>query len=446
MNRGASLPLTRIGGLAVLLTVAAAFTGAAFFSVPAGPAELFAYRLLLLFLLGFWVLVVVFTPAPLFPAHMRPVQLSLLFLGLWVAYAIVNLLPVIDPGAYIRHVVLLFMGVLLVFFIVYFCSSERWLVRLYGLWGGMVLLLLGLGVWQAWTGQQLAISMHADAAGAERFTPMGTFPRVNQYAATLALSAPLFLALLATARRISVGFLAGAALAVILVLIYLTGSRVSLLAVMLQGLLVWGLFLSGRRRWAGVIGVGLILGLVYVFAQQHLAEVVSVIIERFAGALEQVLQDRGSGGIRFNLALNGLVFLRDSMGLGIGAGNFNAYIEAFGRHPTLHAGWHEFSQITYPHNWWIELLAEYGLWVFAGFVVFFVSLTWRIAHLACRLADPRQRMIGQALTLALVSYPLIALAPGYFLAFRPQWVLLGLALAFVVTHAHRDDSSNAPEK
>lgn len=425
------------------LTLIAAFTGAAFVSVPAGPVELFAYRVLLLLLLAFWSLAVLFTPTPLFPAHLRPVQISLLFLALWVVYAAVNVLPVIDLSAYARHVVLLSMGVLFVFFVVYFGSTERWLRRLFQIWGGMVVLLLALGAWQAWSGQQLAISIHADATGPERFTPMGTFSRVNQYAATLALSAPLFLTLLATTRRFSVLLFAGAVLAGILVLVYLTGSRLSLLAMVLQGLLVWALFLSPTRRWTALVLAGLVLVLVQLLGQPHLVDAMSMALERFSDAFEEILQDRGSGGIRYNLALNGLVFLRDSMGLGIGAGNFNAYIEEFGRHPTLHAGWEEFTRITYPHNWWIELLAEYGLWIFAGFVVFFVSLTRRVLWLAHRLADPSQRMIGQVLSLALLTYPVIALAPGYFLAFRPQWVLLGLALAFVAAHSRPEVSASS---
>ena len=70
--------------------------------------------------------------------------------------------------------------------------------------------------------------------------------------------------------------------------------------------------------------------------------------------------------IRINLIKNGFVFLKDSFGFGVGAGNIPYYLENYSRF--------EIGTIFSLHNWWLDILITYGVGLFILYLVYYGKL------------------------------------------------------------------------
>lgn len=418
-----------LGRFSLYLCLIASFFGGAFLTVGLGSIHLFPYRVLLLLL---WLIFFLEAAGGHLPGLKRVLALQnyFLFLALWLVYSVCYVLLVRDLTAYVKYSLFLFMGVSLIFFVVYYSEDYRSLYRIGQIWFWVLIVLLGIGLWENLTGHHLEVSSRSFGDMEKiRYIPTGTFKMINQYAACLALGLPLFLTRLASARnKGGVIFLSGGAL-LTLYLIGETQSRVSLLAALLEiaAAFFW-FFPRNKKLWLGGILAAVVLATA-AFNPSFYRQKAESIQLQFRSAYRQIALYKDSGKIRVNLALNGLYFLRDSGGLGVGAGNFNRYMEQepyFSTSSTSHP-----KPVLFPHNWWIELLSEYGILVFILYCFFFLFILIRVLQIAGRCRDPRQRDLGRFLGLGLFGFLLVCMAPGYFIAFRTQWLLLAMSLAYI---------------
>jgi hypothetical protein len=141
------------------------------------------------------------------------------------------------------------------------------------------------------------------------------------------------------------------------------------------------------------------------------------------------LQYGGSTGVRLNLVRNGWEMILGTGGAGVGAGGFpSAITHGFGRFNT--AG------IVNPHNYWLEIGAQYGVIVLAG--VIFVVTWWMILLMRnLRLARLRGDRPGIALAATglsgLAAYVIGAGANSTFIPQPTNWTFLGTLGGIVAT-------------
>jgi teichuronic acid biosynthesis protein TuaE len=131
----------------------------------------------------------------------------------------------------------------------------------------------------------------------------------------------------------------------------------------------------------------------------------------------------GSVGIRLNLVRNCLVFLGHSFGFGVGAGNAEYYMQNFSVYDT--------QGITNPHNWWGEILTDYGLFIFVGYVLIYMSILYNLWRMRTKLSDGQEKMICEALLVGLVIFFFASMSSSSIMAFTPQWLFFAFALGFL---------------
>lgn len=85
-------------------------------------------------------------------------------------------------------------------------------------------------------------------------------------------------------------------------------------------------------------------------------------------ANEYVIADY-SGNIRVNLIKNSLIYLSESNYIGVGAGNLIFYLTNYPIYNTMN--------IFDGHNWWIEILATYGVVIFGIYIYAYLDLLYR---------------------------------------------------------------------
>ena len=351
------------------LTVVSSFTGMLVMAVPIGPIHLFPYRILLIFIWLLFVVDILKNNRRLNLSRIR-VKLYLQFLFLWLSYAFFSMAWAVDTINAIRHVIFLFIGISIIFFITYYASDLNRLKQLYWLWVLIFIVLIPVGAWEVTTGNHLNISGLAEETRLRYlFAPTTVFNNQNDYAAYIALTLPMVIAWVRYCPKLSERILGAIVFSSGLWLLIQTTSRSCYIAVFL-GLVFWFLFLI---RWNQKIKLLTLVAFTCVFIaivfpnQTHdTLKAVGIQVNSLAPI---VLQNENDGSIdrRKNLLKNALYFVANSSGLGVGAGNVEHYMKNHSIFPVA-------DELVNVHNWWVEILANYGIFIFTGYVIFYLSL------------------------------------------------------------------------
>lgn len=125
---------------------------------------------------------------------------------------------------------------------------------------------------------------------------------------------------------------------------------------------------------------------------------------------------------RMNMWRNGLVYLGKTFGLGVGAGNIEAWMELFGPLPT--------NNIFNMHNWWLEILVGYGAIVFIAYVLGYALMIYRLFDLK-RAVNKTQQKIMNALITFLLVFIGASITSANNMLIEWHWVFFGLIVAYI---------------
>jgi teichuronic acid biosynthesis protein TuaE len=418
---GKDLPIKKV---ILYLAIVTGFTGAAFLSIDIGPFSLFPFRILLPLLWILFLLGILINEGKLSISHIR-VKHYLLFLALWLVYSVLSLAWAADKVEAIRYNIFLFMGISVIFFVVFYLSNPKDLKRFYALWLILLVGLIGIGLWNHLTGQQLSVSGLADAPEPIRYNPTAVFYNQNDYATYLALSIPFVLAFVRYNRGLVKRLPAIAILILALYLLIVTFSRANYLAIIIGGFF-WFLFLLRTGSKIKVLVLAGLIVLLILFTVPGWAEnVVDTVSVQLSSLTSPATADSGLGSIdiRLNLLRNSSVFLVDSYGFGVGAGNAEYHMANFQVYDT--------EGILNPHNWWAEIAVNWGVFVLIGYTVFYLGILLKLYAIYGRLRGKSEKMICEALLVGLVVFFFASMSSSSIMAFAPQWLFFAFALGFL---------------
>jgi teichuronic acid biosynthesis protein TuaE len=393
------------------LTLGAGFAGPAILLVDLVYFSLFPYRFLLIGLWGLFLIRIFLRGGRITLSHIR-VRFEIAFLSLWLAYALLSVLWSHDTLSAIKHIIFLMSNFSVIFFMVYYLSQKNDLIKLNFLWLGGLLVLLGVAIWEHLTGQHLNIS---ELYGVETRWPTSVFYNSNDFATYLVLSFPFCLSLIRYTKGLGkfLGVLLGG---VSIYFIVILSSRANYLAVLLQ-LLFLMFLLDFRGRLRATVAIWSFIFLISILLPDFIGDLNKHVQKQLASLTPTEL----SVQTRLNLLQNGLIFLVQHGLLGVGAGNIEYHMANFAIYPTY--------GILNLHNWWLEVLVDYGLFIFFGYLVFYISLL-RGLLIFYRTA-PGFRPIIEPVLLAIVGSSIAVIAPSSVMALAPIWILFGIALVLV---------------
>ena len=221
---------------------------------------------------------------------------------------------------------------------------------------------------------------------------------------------PLLLAFLETARSVLRRTALIALILFFISLSVLTSSRVAVYGILLIGLLY--LLRRPPLRISDVVSIAIVGAILLLIpVTNRLMNLLLSIDPRFATTILLT----GSTLIRLNLALISFDMLFATFGAGIGGGNFPVTLDNTSTYS------HRFTAaITDPHNWWLEILSEYGIIVFTLYAGFLAHL-----YLKSRVASRRQfAPIVPHLPLFFLAFALSGIGPSSFVNQSWQWLYL----------------------
>lgn len=299
-------------------------------------------------------------------------------------------------------------------------GTWRWLAL------GVVLTVLGQAVvviWEVTSGLHLptfALTWEDDRFMGMWFQMAGTFANPNQLGHLLVVAFPVTVAVVATERS---WWLRGPALLAALLcpwLVHETGSRISLLVLLVE---ISAVLLLVRHGWM-------------VLAAAAAAGAATLLLH--PGVLTALLPvDEGeisTDDPRLNLAVNGGWMLLRTWGLGVGPGQYGAWTllpesprEPFG--------------LTNPHNAVVEIASQYGIVVAAALLTVVVVVLWW-ARQAWRRGERTQRFTPLAVFLVLGLWPVIGMTNSTWMPL--SWSVLELGLLGAVAARLAQDRGGVP--
>ena len=223
-------------------------------------------------------------------------------------------------------------------------------------------------------------------------------------------------------------------------LLFILGSRINWIA-LVAAIFIYSLFLTPGGRGLRLAALLLLVCATYIIFGVTQPKIMGLMSQQLASLLKayyellspleggEYLVSNTSIAIRLNMVRNGLHFLARTWGRGVGVGNFEAWIEQGAPYNTEKA--------LNPHNWWIELSAEFGILIALGYLGVYAVLLYT-AWEGWKHARGRGRMVPEALALALAIFPLLAISPSSLLDYLPHWLLLAMAMAWHNLHRAGD--------
>lgn len=305
-----------------------------------------------------------------------------------------------------------------------------------------------IGYWEHLTGNHLSISIYNHNTLAKDFSyvknvwdlrcPTGVFRNPNDYATFLVLSFPFSLGYLKYSKLLLIRILSLICIISSFYFLIICSSRANIIALFVEISFFW-LFLSNLKQKIKIISIVVITFLTVVSIFPDLITIFTDIGDQFS-LLSNFFDDNSldSIGKRRNLTKNCLNFVYRTWGFGVGAGNAEYWIANFSVFNT--------DGILNPHNWWIEIMTNYGIFIFAGYVFCYFCIIYSIYTSRKETYDKEIRIISDALLTSLIGFPIASVSSSSVIALQPQWLLFAFAVAFVNLRGCIIGSGNAKFK
>ncbi|WP_258042392.1 O-antigen ligase [Paenibacillus sp. UNC499MF] len=282
-------------------------------------------------------------------------KICLIFFIGWLLYAVIQMEWIVKTENTMKYVKNLVYGVGLVILFSLHVQTFKKLITVYNAWLFSLVLMIGIGWWEVLTGN------HLPKSGALQYqmdeVATAAFYNPNDFAFFLIVSLPvLFFSI--SDKNIGMKAFSWLIMLSSVYFIYLAQARMIYILLIGMIFLYMGYLVFYRKI---KIVLSIIAG-VFLFCLAFLKQLTD-----FWQQIISLKGDDGSVEVRRVLTADAWNIAKNNI-FGVGAGNIEYYLDQFGTNV---------GRIVNVHNWWIEILANYGIFVFSGYVLFMVfSLFW----------------------------------------------------------------------
>lgn len=282
-----------------------------------------------------------------------------LFFFVWVVWAVLSLRVARDLTESIKQCIYLVVHITFFFELILFATrAKRPIESILAGWIGMIVLTIPVALFEFITDIHLPISvqesgeiMNFGYTQMERRFASVTFGNLNAYNQVICFCLPFVLYSVLYARGQWKRLFSLAVWALLAYIVLKNASRGAMLCLLTSGMLfAYYYFRSGRHRimMFVIVGVAILVG-IFVLASQ------------FEFLAERLTAQGGHDSGRLENIVVGLQALADSYLFGIGVGNYPIVL---GKEYGI--------AIPAPHNLLLEVVVNYGVIIFAGFLLLFV--------------------------------------------------------------------------
>lgn len=318
----------------------------------------------------------------------------LIFFAFWLAYSLFSYIWAIDRDLALENSLLIFryLGVFVIFDALF--RDHRILRRAHLVMAGILVLYILTALWEMLTFQHLPSSRYYGMPF--YYVPTGPFYNQNNLAAFMIFIMPFLLFLPKLHRHAWLKLAVAGATLLILVIITVQGARIAMLAAGAMLLAVGLLNSSVKTKLITVLVILLAVMAFFRYAPPGMKlgwKLVQREIESFGTEAESA--HMSSLKIRRQLVDETIDLTAGSAFMGLGGGNFEHYMDTDREYRT--AG------ITNAHNWFLEILGNYGILILAAFVYVYLRWLW-LLWLRYKASEGRERYLYLAYLWVLIMF------------------------------------------
>lgn len=372
--------------------------------------QLCVFRLILLFLIP---IALFFKRKELFKID-KSIRYYIGFMFVWCCYAFLTILWVEDKSSWIQTLYFLGLGFISIYIFSKYIINKNYIYNCFLAFSFSSVVHIIFGINEYLFNNYYFIMQEYLEKYSYNNWPVSTFVNTNNYAFFLGLSLCVFLFIIKASKNIYLRVLYVMVSVLAFFLICATSSRAVLLALMIGGLfLVFNkyVFVNKRKLFNTLLVTGVFMILLTIIISSIIA---FTNMDKFQNPIQ-------STSIRMNLTFNSFYFTIKSYFLGVGAGNFEYHI--------INNAVFNTSTIINAHNWWLEILSEYGVVIFLGYVLF-ISLIYIMTQRKFRINNFIQSF-QFAMTLFVVVFSIGCISPSSILEMEWMWLLFAVIVSGV---------------
>ncbi|MBD1372181.1 O-antigen ligase family protein [Hazenella sp. IB182357] len=441
------LPMQRRIEVLFYLMVAFALLGPSVGIAITPDFKLTFFRVAFLLLAGVLIIRLV-THKKIETSDLHPVRWYFAFFGFWFVYSIISLTWVADMKMGIRYTVFLGMMLPLALSFPYFIKTEKVYWRILKILFGVFAVIAIYPVFESITTIHLPSSRHFEDVGNVSVTSF--FRNQNDLATAMTILIPfLITALYILNIKIKYKVIVYGVLVFALFSLFATGSRSNtsfVLPLILLTTIASVPFTVKRKQITlknigiSIVLTGLAIVLVSGISMVALSETAKQRINEKIGSTGDFIDDvrnaasnqdenyenksGKSATERTELIFSGFEFLQKSHYMGVGAGNTEAWMETKG------------FRVVNIHNWWMEILVNYGVIVFVLYMALYLWMIWRLwkiaSHKSNQVVSQALRFGALATFISLIGFFIGGMTPSTAIHYTPMWCLYGIGLAVIV--------------
>ena len=381
-----------------------------------GPVQLSPYRLCIL--LAF-ALHIIKTSGKIKFSGKGITGYSMKFMLVWLAYSIVSSLWAKDISSWLRVTLFITFGtVSMIMFIHYFNSKDR-IIK--------AAVFFELGIFA-----QSMIGWYEVITRNYRFVEMGTSISDANYRNYIATSYRIPIAMQSNPNNFALLMFVGIFVALFLfvnsnnkrkkVICLIMASNCTILAFLtISRAVILGIFISvlcltlyiGKKKFSAVAGIICIAIIIMPYVLRYVSSFMSFTFNVV----------NGSDSVRVNLIRVSLADLLKTYGFGVGAGQIDYWLG-------IYNGPIYIERIANVHNWWAEVLSNYGVIIFVGYLFFYFGILFflRRKSKAVYIQESKSCNVLAAL---LVGFVLASTSPSSLVIIEWFWLFMSFLVAYI---------------
>lgn len=353
-------------------------------------------------------------------------KLSFFFLIVWLIYGIISLTwsNDISEGLKILNSLILQIGILLVMILT--IKNERNYISIINTISCAVIIHNFIGWYEILTKNYHFAPSEYISYYAYRGFPVSTFFNTNNFATFLSIGFfMIYVSIQSTSKRI-LRFSLYTSLVSTLLLIVMTDSRGNLGATIIGiGIIIFfkihnSSFSKVKLIFIYIVGV---IGLLVVF---------NLIFENMEVVKELFVKEKSgeSNNTRVNLMKNGIEFFKETNLMGVGAGGLDYWM--------LNKSIYSTGGVLKMHNWWIEILSTYGIFIFLLYIIDYYLIFRYYLRLSLNvLFKNRNKCIG--FTAMLGAFILSSISPSTLFLTPWMWVYFAVIIYGINIYGHENE-------
>lgn len=394
------------------LVIITSFWGANFLSINIGRVHFFPFRFFFLTMI-FILIVNLCAKNKIRLDILKKYKFLVLFFLFWFFYAFVSFFWVPSITLWIKNIAFLFMGMILIWGCIYHLKTFKDLKIFFFIWTVILFCLNLIGFWEIETGNHLVVSGLRSLV----LVPTSVFRNQNDFATFLSLSICFLLPLIKNNKKLVVRFYGVILLGSSLYLLITTTSRANIIAIVVAFICWIFTFFKNYTAKGKLFFFILAIPLLGIFIKFFIStSSIQTLVFQLSHRIE-------SGGIRINLIKNSLVFLYNSLGFGVGAGNIEWYMQNKAIFDT--------QGILNVHNWWVELLANYGIIIFSLYCYLYMTTMRKAIKKIKKATSLWDITFAETIFLGGITFFLASISSSSIMALNFQWLFWGFTFSYL---------------